>query len=246
MRRDLAFVVGLACVGLLAALLPAPVWLRATLLVPLVLALPGYALAANFFAPGTIGASERFLYTLALSIAATAIGGLLTQIVFELGRDVWAILLALVTVCAAARAMREQPRSAPDRLRVPWALLPAGLVFILAGAIAALAIVSADHGLHDAQAKIRFTSFWLLPGKVTAASEGLSVGLRSHEGVPTSYTLRLSREGRPFLTRAVVLNAGEAWERSFSLSATAPGVPVIATLSREGLPYRRLDVTPTR
>lgn len=246
MRRDLAFVVALACVGLLAALLPAPVWLRATLLVPLVLALPGYALAANFFVPGTIGASERFVYALALSIAVAAIGGLLTQVVLDLGRDVWAVLLCLVTICAAARAMLEQPSPASGRPQLPWALLPAGLVFVLAGALAAFAIVSADHGLHDAQAKIHFTSFWLLPGKATASTENLNIGLRSHEGMPTSYVLRLSREGRSLLTRTLVLSTGEEWERSFSLSRAAAEAPVIATLSREGIPYRRLEVTPSR
>jgi uncharacterized membrane protein len=246
MRRDLTFVVGLACAGLLAALLPTPVWLRAVLLLPLVLALPGYALAANFFAPATIGASERLVYTVALSIATTAIGGLLTQIAFGLGRDLWAVLLVLVTVCASVRMMRGQPRITSPRLRAPWAMLPAALVFLLAGLVAALAILSADHGLHDAQAKIRFTSFWLLPGKATAASEGLSVGLRSHEGTPTNYTLRLSQEGRPFLTRTVSLHTGEVWERSLSLSATAADAPVIATLSREGIPYRRLSVASPR
>lgn len=246
MRRDLAFVVGLACVGLPAALLPAPVWLRAVLLVPLVLLLPGYALAANLFRPGTVGASERLVYSLALSIAVTALGGLLTQIVFSLGRDVWAVLLCLITICAAVRALLEQPRPDSGRLRIPWALLPAVIVFALSGVLVAFAIVSADHGLRDAQAKIRFTSFWLLPSKAGATTANLSVGLRSHEGAPTSYVLRLSREGRPLLTRTLELNTSEEWEGSLSLSTTPTDSPVIAKLSREGIPYRHLEVTPPR
>jgi uncharacterized membrane protein len=246
MRRDLAFVVGLACVGLLAALLPAPVWLRAALLIPLVLVLPGYALTANLFASGSIGASERLIYTLALSIAVTALGGLLTQIVLDLGRDVWAALLSLVTIGAGVRALISRTDPGPSRPRVSWRLLPAGLVFVLAAAIAAFAIVSADHGLHNAQAKIRFTSFWLLPGRFTASMATLAVGLRSHEGERTGYTLQLSREGHPLLTRTLVLNGGEKWERSLNLSTSGADAPVIATLSREGIPYRHLDVTPPR
>src|SRR5690242_15679363 len=76
MRRDLALVAALAFLALIAALLSVPVGLRAPLLVPLVLFLPGYAVAANFFAPKTIGLTERGVYAIVLSIAITAVGGL--------------------------------------------------------------------------------------------------------------------------------------------------------------------------
>jgi uncharacterized membrane protein len=247
MRRSLAIVVALACAGLLAALLPAPVWLRAPLLVPLVLFLPGYALAANFFPPNAASTSERTVYALTLSIAATAVAGLLTQAVLGLSREAWAIVLFGVTACAAGRALRAAAPPAPTApRRIQWALVPALVAFALAAGIAVLAIVSASNGLREAQAKIRFTGFWLLRERTDAASgaTALSVGLRSHEGKKTRYVLHLSHGGVPILTRAIELRNGERWEREFSVEQTPTGGPVIATLNREGQPYRRLDVTP--
>ena len=75
MRRDLTLVVALACLAFVAALLSAPVLLRAVLLVPLVLVLPGYALAAALFPPGTVSPAERGVYSVGLSIAVDGARG---------------------------------------------------------------------------------------------------------------------------------------------------------------------------
>jgi uncharacterized membrane protein len=245
MKRNLAFVAVLACAGLLTALLPAPVWLRALLLTPFVLIMPGYALAANFFAPNTVGASERAVYAVALSIAVTAIGGLLTQLLFGLGREAWAVGLFLVTVGATGRVLLTRPLPAPRPWRVPWTLAPACLAFVLAAVIAGAAIISASDGLQDAQAKIRFTDFWLLPG-AGASTDTVRVGVRSHEGAATAYTLRLYRNRAPISTRVLRLQPGDRWERSLTIGSGPRSTPVTAILNREGEPYRRLDVTPPR
>jgi len=250
MRRDLALVAALAFAGLLAALLQAPLVVRAVLLVPLVLILPGYAIAANLFSRGTIGSIERAVYSVALSIALVAVGGLLIQVVLDLGRDVWAVFLAAVTIYAALRLRGEAPGEPigwPQA--IPWPLPVAILAFILAGFIAGLAIASAGDGLREAQAKIRFTDFWLLPagaGTVPAGGEDLEVGLRSHEGRPVRFGLQLSSDGRVISRQSLRLRGGEEWKQSFVVAQAPPGVPVLATLTREGEPYRRLDVVPPR
>lgn len=250
MRRDLALVAALALAGLLAAVLQAPVVVRAVLLVPLVLVLPGYAIAANLFARGTIGSIERAIYSVTLSIAVVAVGGLLIQLMLGLGRDVWAVFLAAVTIYAALRLRGEAPgESIAWPQAIPWPLPVGILAFILAGVIAALAIASAGDGLREAQAKIRFTDFWLLPasaGVVPAGGERLEVGLRSHEGRPVRFDLRLSRDGSVISRQSLKLRGGEEWKQTFVVAKAPHGVPVLATLTREGKPYRRLDVVPPR
>jgi uncharacterized membrane protein len=248
MRRDLTLVVALACLAFVAALLSAPVWLRAPLLVPLVLVLPGYALAAILFPLRTISPAERGVYSVGLSIAIAAIGGLVIQLVVGLDRDIWAAFLALVTIAAGVRGLRggERERMTFSLTKMPRSLPIAGAVFLAAAVIAGMAIASAGDGLRDAQAKIHFTDFWLLPGGGGPRTEHVSVGLRSHEGRTDHYTVRLSREGLPLTTESLTLRAGEQWERSFAVTKIRRRAPVLATLSREGLPYRSLNFKPSR
>ena len=74
--RDLAVV----CLGAIASLvlmaLPFDGLVKALLLVPMVLVLPGYALSAALFPPSTLTRAERLVYTFALSVGAASLGGL--------------------------------------------------------------------------------------------------------------------------------------------------------------------------
>ena len=129
-------------------------------------------------------------------------------------------------------------------------MLPVAIIaFALAGVIAGLAIASAGSGLREAQAKIRFTDFWLVPagaGPLAPGEETLEVGLRSHEGRPVRFSLQISRAGQILLARSPSLRAGETWEHTFAVTEASPGAPVIATLTREGKDYRRLELVPPR
>jgi uncharacterized membrane protein len=250
MRRDLALTSALALAALVVALLPVATWLSAALLVPLVLVLPGYALAANLFAPHTVGRVERAIYAVTLSIAIVAVGSLLIQLLFGLSRDLWVVFLVAVTLGAALRANREHP---VEPLSWPQGVSPALpvaiIAFVAAALIAALAVASAGDGLREAQAKIRFTDFWLVPagsGSLGPTAERLEVGLRSHEGRPTRFSLQLSREGRVFYSRSLSLRGGETWKRSFAVTKAPRRVPVIATLDRKGERYRQLSLVPPR
>jgi uncharacterized membrane protein len=250
MRRDLALISALAIAALVVALLPVATWLSAALLLPLVLFLPGYALAAGFFPPRTVGRIERAIYAVVLSIAVVAVGGLLIQLVLGLSRDPWVVFLVAVTLAAALWAHREHP---VEPLVWPAGIssgLPVAIVaFVLAGVIACLAIASAGSGLRDAQAKIRFADFWLVPagaGTPATGEETLEVGLHSHEGRPVRFGLRLARGGQVLLARSLSLRAGATWEHTFAVSEAPAGVPIVATLTREGKSYRRLDLVPSR
>ena len=243
MRRDLALVVALACAALLVALFSAPVWLRAPLLVTLVLILPGYALAANLFAPRTVSPAERGVYAVALSIAVAAVGGLIVQLAIGLSRDSWAVLLAGVAIAAAARGILTAPREPMQwpKQAGPWRPVLALTAFLVASLIAGLAIASAGDGLREAQSKIRFTDFWLLPPNASEA-ESVTVGIRSHEGKSTTYELRLRLAGQVLARESLTLPAGERWERSYSVGTAASGMSVVATLLRDQRPYRNLDL----
>lgn len=239
MRRDLPLVGALALTGLLVTLLPSPEWLRTVLLVPLVLFLPGYALAANIFAVGTIGGAERSVYAVVFSIAVTAVGGFLIQVPFHLSRDAWAVLLAGVTLAAAVRgALTTAPASEPRGRLLPWPLPLAGGLLLVAAALAAISVVSATNGLHDAQSRIRFTSFWMLPS--AGESGSVAVGVRSHEGRPTRYRLKLEAGGRRLAAADIRLKAGQTWEARFPVGEEPGDAAVLAELNREGKRYRRL------
>lgn len=248
MRRDLALVVALACAALLAAVFGGvPTWVRAPLLVPLVLFLPGYALAANLFAPGSVSSGERIVYAFALSIATTALAGVAVQIVFDLNRDSWALVLALLTVTIALRGVLVL-ESAPRRaIALPRAPLFVVASFAIAAVLVVAAIVSAIGGLRDAQARIRFTGFWLVPAaEVIPAPAGRSliVGLRSHEGRRTRYRLLLRDGNRRIADQTIELRSGQAWEREISLPEQPGRGEVVATLRRDGTPYRSLYLKP--
>jgi uncharacterized membrane protein len=250
MRRQLVLVVGFALAAVLVAFLPAPVWLRSSLLIPLVLALPGFAIAAALFPPRTVGVAERAVYVVVLSVVVAATTGVLTQVLFDLSRDLWAALLAAVTVGAALRAIFETPEATdPMQVALPRRLPVSTAAFVVAALVAALAIDSATHGLHDAEAKIHFTDFWLLPSTNPVEGSGgdrLQVGLRSYEGSPTRYQLRISIGGRTLVRKDIELSNGEQWERSLSLGEATPGATVIAALIRADERYRVLDFSVPR
>ena len=120
---DLTAVAGLALAGLALALIPVPGPVRTAAVLPLLLILPGYALAAALFRPGEISRELRMVLSVALSVGVTALGGLLVQLVVRLDRPVWAALLTGVTLLAIAIALDRRDGMSPDseetRLRLP-------------------------------------------------------------------------------------------------------------------------------
>jgi hypothetical protein len=98
---------------------------------PLVLVLPGYALV-EAFGPTSLSRSVRTLLSLGLSLAVTAVSGLVLDQLWALDRTAWSTFLGLITIggcilAAGGREGRPVPLTVPDlaalrgRLRV---LLP--------------------------------------------------------------------------------------------------------------------------
>lgn len=218
------------------------------LLVLLVLFLPGWAIAALAFPPGTVSPAERGVYAIALSISVAAAGGLVLQLAIGLDAVAWALLLVAVAALCGGRAAQLGRLRWPSPPRLPQALPFVVAAFAAAGVVAALAIVSAQDGVAESRARAHFTDFWIAPEKPTAAAPGrdeaVVVGLRNREGERSRYSVRVSHGGQTVATRRATLPPGQ--RRLWSFAVPAGPVRAVAVLRRDGGPPRRLYLSPGR
>jgi uncharacterized membrane protein len=235
-----------AGVGLLAAVfavvaavpeIPQPA--RAAAAVPLVLVLPGYALASAAFARFRLDPVERVLLTGALSLAAAALVALCLDVTpWGLRRTSWAIALAVVTVAATlVAAARGHGGALPLRAirptRAQAALLCCGAV--LAGGAVWLAARPLP-----ASGREGYTALWLLPAP--RSTTVVRVGLRSGELRSTAYRLSLRLGNRVVRTWRLRLPTSGRWEAQVALPREAGAV--VALLYRgpgDGV-YRRAEL----
>jgi uncharacterized membrane protein len=235
---DLAAVAGLALAGLALALVPVPGPLRTAALLPLLLILPGYALAAALFRPGEIGRELRVVLSVAFSFGASALGGLVAQLVLRLDRPVWATLLALVTVLAAVVALLRRDAmpadSEPPRLSLPRVRLASLLAMLAAIAIAGGAIASATGGVHRQLDGSRFSSLSLVPSGPSGTAPPVRIGVSNHEGRPVAYRVSVRQAGRTVKRWRFRLDANHGWQARLTASAISGTGPVTARLDRDG------------
>jgi uncharacterized membrane protein len=246
--RDLVVVAALTLVSLVLIAIPVDGLVKQVMLIPFVLILPGYALAAAMFPPGRLPDGERFVYSIVLSVGVGALGGLVWQAPFPLGKAAWTAIFAVAILAGCVVAWRR--RQALDQGRagsradgaraggpkLPKVDLPTAVAFLLAAAIAAVAIAVAADGQREARAESHFTSLWIVPGETRGTAE---VGIENHQGAVHEYRLevndgattvqswkgRLGARGKKLV---VVETAGD-------LSAGR----LIASLYRDGDLYRR-------
>jgi uncharacterized membrane protein len=213
-HTDLTVALALTVVAAAAAHLPSTApELRAPLALPLVLALPGYALAAAIFGDDLPGVFERVVVSIGLSLAATMATGLMLHLSpFGLTARSWAVALPLVTAAAlaAARFRRHGPptRRAVSLRRRPR---PSQLALVIAGSILAAAALAVARTPLAAPHADGYTALWLVKDKRSAQ---LRVGVRSAELEATTYRLRIRLDGRALPTRWFRLRPGAAWEQT--------------------------------
>lgn len=249
--QDLAVVIALALLGLLVALLPAAAWLRAAVLLPLLFVLPGYALAAALFPPRTIDLADRIVYVVALSFAATVLGSILVQLVTELDRVSWTLMLVTVTVLAsgAGLARREErparhPAGAPRLPVTDWltaATLPV-LTLLVAVAIAAAAIGLARQGVEDHGSGAHFTSLSVIPRQYAGKVVSLAIAVHNREGSDSGYLVRLSRSGLPDRNFPIRVPRRSRWRTVVRVGSLSGHGPVGVSLYRDGSLYRRAQI----
>ncbi len=229
-RTDIGLVALLAVAACaFSALIPTSLGLlRIPTVLPLVLALPGYAIVAAFFRPRELRPAEVVLLSIALSIAVTIFAALVLEALSVRLRTLpWMGVLAAVTLAAAARAhtVGHTRTLVFRRPRVPGGieLLPVAGALLLLGGAAALGFtpLSAPKGTQGS------TALWILPAP--GARGGACVGLVSDQTHTASYTVDVTVAGRPAQRFGpVTLQPGAAWTRQVAVGAGRPLVQAVA------------------
>jgi len=228
LRTDLGLACALALAGVLAAAaLPDAIGLVRILIAgPLVLVLPGYALARAALQPGELRSPELGALSVALSVVVTIFSALvLDALGVRLTLWPWIAILVAVTLGAAAVGVRRgharalrRPNLAPRVGEV--AILAAALVLIGAAAAIGFTPLSAPKGTDTT------TALWIDP------VHPVQVGVTSDQTRATSYTVTVAVAGRtvrrygPF-----TLAPGASWTR---LIPVAGKPQVVARLSVVG------------
>ena len=249
-NRDLAYVALLAAVGLLAAFAPLPNPLRAILAAPLVLALPGYAIASGLFPNRSFPLAERALLTFVLSIAACVLPGLAVQIFFDFTVHSWGITLAIVTWVAAVWAAGRrweaepadwaEPKATPERAAgdgVRTAL--AGSLFVLSLVIAGVAVAISVDSVRDEERRNEFASLWAVPNG-DGPDDGVTIGVWNHGEPDGDYRLTVERDGRRLREFDLTLDATGRWLWTIPGAVTEGDGRLVITLTGQGTPERRV------
>lgn len=257
--RDLQVVAALALAALVAVLLtPAHNPLRVVLGLLLVLALPGYPVAATMRPPVRSWGHrpfEQLLLACGLSLAITALSGLLLNLTpLGISPSSMAGMLALVTeVGCAIAAWRRAPAPAGAKASSTAGPAPSSpspspawrrhaVLLGLAGLVTAGALVVASLGeTHKPEAG--FTQLWMLRSSDDAGQ--VVVGVKSQESTSTRFRVQVLVGGRQVHQWRVRLEPGAQWGTTV---AVPPDTKAQVLLYRVGgrspaTPYRRAFLT---
>jgi uncharacterized membrane protein len=227
--------------------------LRASLSLPFVLFLPGYALSAALLPDGRAGLAERIAFSVGLSIAIAAIGGLLLNLLPSgLTQASWRLLLLGVTLTGAGYALwRRQHQRIPGpgplvtQISVPEAALlsAAALLIGLALGLGALGVNPVNH---STTADAPFTEFWAVPTQ-SGQQLVIQIGLRNLEDQRVSYRVTLEAGGRVLAEwPQITLASGDSWQAQATLPQDLSQQQITANAYRAGdtTPYRHVRLAP--
>jgi hypothetical protein len=217
-----------AAAAAIVVLLHAPPALTAVLAGPLVLLVPGLALIAALDLPGQAEyPGRRLVLSIALSLATTALGGLILNAVADLRATPWVIwLVAFTFVCSAVGWLRASSaeglaaeaaaarRSAAQRFRgAPWHQLVLAGIAVLLFAGAAVLTEESSRSHYDKP----LTQFSLAPA---AGSNGHSVRLTITNLTPNTeeMDLTLFRGSFQIATVPVKVLPSHSWTREEALT----------------------------
>lgn len=225
--RDILMVTALTIIAVaLAFILPAD-WVPGRILtLPLVLILPGYALTSALFPRRGFGIPERLLFSLALSLVITVLGGLLLNLTpWGLRAGPWAVLLGGITLGAFAVAhlrRRGQSASTSGWLRTVnigftfrQGLLLGLAALIVCGAVA-VSIIGAERQPYPG-----FSQLWMLPAGGANPKNAVQLGVSNRESTTMQYRLAVNVDGKVVKEWASInLNPNEKWEATLLLPQT--------------------------
>lgn len=211
---DLALVAGFALTAMLLALVGVENGLvRFIFGLPLVVILPGYALVAAFAGP-TLGAAERIVLIIGLSVTTVAIGGLaLNLTTWGLQPGSWAVVLTLVTFigCGIAlyRRLNGQIAARPVSFN-PGFNWKQGAMLAVAGIMVVTALIISRGGVENQYSN--FTQFWMIPDET--GQPNVKLGIISTEEQTVTYNLRLEDASGHLVKEwpNIQLEPGKRWE----------------------------------
>jgi hypothetical protein len=241
---DLVVVALLTLIAILLAAASPPGWLQAVGLAPLAIALPGYALVAALFPPGTLAPSDRFVHAFVFCISAAALGGLLLQLAVDLDRTVWIAIMASVSLVGSAAAWRRRqalPIQYEAGLRRPPPGAAWGLAFLLAIAGGAAAIAIAGDGVREQQSRQVFTSLWAVPSTEPGGTGPVVVGVVNHGG-PATFDLEVSAAGEVVQRLPVRLGRNREWRRQLPPPVDSNTKSLRIGLVHGSVPYRSVEL----
>jgi uncharacterized membrane protein len=207
--------------------------IRLVFTLPLVFFFPGYAIVSALYSRRRLSDTARFLFSSALSISITALGGLVLHFAsVKLTPDSWLLLLSFVTLAATVLAFaRRGRRTVPVGFSVGLGLsqlllLGLALVFF----VVALGIAREGALQQDIP---HFTQLWILPPQ-DEAQPAIEVGIRNQESRTVSYRL-VANYGADVLGvwEQIELAAGEQWLTSIAVPPVLnSNEPIVANLYR--------------
>jgi uncharacterized membrane protein len=229
-------------VTILVLLVPPDIVLVRILTLPLVLALPGYALTSALFPERAFGVAEHLVFSLGLSLIIVILGGLaLNWTPFGLRPSSWAVLLSSITLSASAVALvrrRGQSISAPGWLRVGnvglnlrQGLLLGLATVIVCGAVA-VSIIGASRQPHAG-----FTQLWILPAGGANVENAVRLGVSNMESTAMEYRLTVNVDGTVVKEwPSFDLATNEKWEATLVLPSIGSVARVEADLYHTDAP----------
>jgi uncharacterized membrane protein len=244
-NRDLQLAVGAAIVSaLLAILLPVPA-LSLIAAAPLVLFLPGYAIACAAFARRRVDVPRLLVLSFGLSLAVLALLPLLLDALpGGISTAWWAVGLCAVVLGASRAAALGRRKPARHAFRRPRMKVPAPEAALIAvGVLAAvIAMFVAFHPVSAGRA-VGYTELWIEPLEQATPAARVGVASREQETARFTIEMRMGGSERPFEARSFRLAPGD--ERELLVRPPGSGgrpLKVSATLFREGFvePYRRV------
>jgi hypothetical protein len=239
-RTDLALVMWLALAAcLFAALIPSSLAvLRVPLCLPLVLALPGYALVTAAFQPRDLRTAELVTLSVAFSITATMIAGLLLELFrVRLTTAPWMALLTVFTFAAAwwgnARGhTRPLAVRAPSVRRAQVGALAVALALLAGAAVLGFTPLAAPKGTQGTSV------LWLVPAP--HGRNAVCVGVINEQLHDTTYEVSVSVARKlPQQFGPITLAPGASWSRVIPLVLRRPLVNAsLSTTANPSVSYR--------
>ncbi len=239
----IAFLVTAAAAA--AVVLPLPPLIRATVVIPFVFVLPGYALVSALFARATLPPADRLAFVVGGSVAAVVVAGLVIS-VSPGGAQTPSWLFAICGITTIALVIARVRRSRIRRKQGAQARSPAVSSGMLLGmhrrdaaVVAASMIVVASSVvlgrviLAEPDSAVP-EQLWLVPPEVGARSDIL-LGVRAdHDG--GDYDVTVSGGGGQLDSFELSLGPGETWQTTLDLTSTEVEDPIVARLFEAGSP----------